>query len=161
MTAAANLPAPAESHDLAPLERVLPAASGRLVVLRLGAAGEEIEVRSPAGAVEVRITFGAAGPVVQVTGGRLEIASPGEVAIDCRDLRVNAEGDIRMNGAMIKLNCDDEEAVLSAPLAPALASGPVGTPMTSHAAVAGGVGAIEGPDDPPGSPAGCCSHGGS
>jgi hypothetical protein len=96
-------------------DRTLP--SGRSVQLKLDGAGEAIEVRSPGGEVEVRIAFTAAGPVVTVHGGRLELGAP-EVAIRCKTFEVEASagvevktpGDIKMNGAMIRLNCTDESA---------------------------------------------------
>jgi hypothetical protein len=110
--------------------RTLP--SGRSLELRIAGGEEAIEVRAPSGAVEVRIAFGADGPVVMVYGGRLELRSPEAIALSCRsldvraaeslslrsdgdarvsaarDLRVQAAGDIRMNGAYTYLNCDED-----------------------------------------------------
>jgi hypothetical protein len=109
-------------------ERALP--SGRLVIVRSGGAAggdDEIEVRSPAGEVEVRIACTAAGPVVTVRGGRLEIESSGALAlraprveVDAGEMRVRTEGDIRMNGAKIHLNCTDEEEAAAVETARAL-----------------------------------------
>ncbi len=107
-------------------ERSLP--SGRSVVLKVTGAGEELEVRSPAGAVEVRIVLGDGGPVVHLSGARLELEAPDTVAFHCRRLEVNTQegthlnsagglhltgqemrvqttGDIHLNGDVIRLNC--------------------------------------------------------
>lgn len=106
-------------------ERRLP--SGRSVVVKLEQGQEALEVRSPDGAVEVRITLTDAGPVVSLRGGRLEIDSPDTIALNCRNLELSAQGgarlhsggavqvtgqemsvrtdgDIRMEGAIIRLN---------------------------------------------------------
>src|SRR5579859_547084 len=63
-------------------ERNLP--SGRSVVVRVDGGKEELEVRSPNGDVEVRITLTDAGPVVSVRGARLELESPDAVSVNCR-----------------------------------------------------------------------------
>ncbi len=107
-------------------ERSLP--SGRSVVLKATSAGEELEVRAPGGTVEVRIVLGDSGPVVHLSGARLELEAPDTVAFHCRRLEVNTEegthlnsagglhltgqemrvqttGDIHLNGDVIRLNC--------------------------------------------------------
>jgi hypothetical protein len=106
--------------------RVLP--SGRSVVLKIGDGCENLEVRSPDGDVEVRITLTDQGAVVSLRGGRLQMESADAVALNCRRLevvttegtalgsagdvlitgrgiRVQTENDIRMNGGVIYLNC--------------------------------------------------------
>jgi len=116
--------APAEPPSVRP--RVLP--SGRSVVLKIGDDCEDLEVRSPGGDVEVRITLTDQGAVVSLRGGRLQMESAGEVTLNCRRLevvttegtalgsagdvlitgrsmRVQAENDIHMNGGVIHLNC--------------------------------------------------------
>jgi len=116
----------AETTVEAGRDRLLP--SGRSVVLKLAGNREELEVRSPAGDVEVRITLTDQGAVVSLQGGRLEMASPdtvaliarrveinstegtdllssGDVRITGRQLQVQTEGDIHMNGGVIHLNC--------------------------------------------------------
>ena len=107
-------------------ERFLP--SGRSVLVKVTSAGEELQVRSPQGEVEVRITLGEAGPVVHLSGARLELQSPDTVALHCRrlevntaesidmtsagslhlsgqEMRVQTTGDIDLNGDVIRLNC--------------------------------------------------------
>ena len=110
------------------VERRLP--SGRSLVLRMDGAGEEIEIRSARGELDVRITLTDAGPVVSLRGARLEVESP-DVAFRCntfdvqaagavslaseREVRVTADEvrmetahDIHLNGAFIRLNCTAE-----------------------------------------------------
>src|SRR5262245_38693847 len=94
--------------------------SGRSVVLRVRNGTEELEVRSPTGAVEVHITLGEDGPVVRLAAARLELAAADTLALNCRrlevhaeedlrltgrEMRVQTEGDIHMNGDVIRLNC--------------------------------------------------------
>ncbi len=110
-------------------ERHLP--SGRSVTLRTGPGREEIEVRSPDGDVEVRISLTAAGPVVRLTAARLELEATGEVNVECArfavaardgaelksggdlqleaasEIRVQAGQDARVDGKMIYLNCPE------------------------------------------------------
>jgi hypothetical protein len=98
---------------------VLP--SGRSVVVRLAGAAEEIEVRSPGGDVEVRITLTDSGPVVSVRAARLELDAAEEMTLNAKrlkvettegtelltdgELRVRSEGEMHFNGKMINLNC--------------------------------------------------------
>ncbi|MGE3808290.1 MAG: hypothetical protein AB7K24_26820 [Gemmataceae bacterium] len=100
-------------------ERQLP--SGRSVVVKLNDGQEELEIRSPDGAVEVQIVLTENGPVVRLQGARLELASTETVAVDCKrfevhtseatkltsdgELRVKTSDDIHMNGKFIRLNC--------------------------------------------------------
>jgi hypothetical protein len=82
--------------------RILP--SGRSVVVRLAAGAEELEIRSPRGEVEVRIVLTETGPVVRLSGARLELDAAETVAVRCRRFEVRAEEDICLDGAMIRLN---------------------------------------------------------
>jgi hypothetical protein len=86
-------------------EKLLP--SGRSVVVRLAGGAEELEIRSPQGEVEVHILLAETGPVVRLRGARLELDAAETVAVNCRRFEVRAEGDIRMDGAMIRLNSPD------------------------------------------------------
>jgi hypothetical protein len=117
----------ADAAALVETARNLP--SGRSVTLRTGPGQEEIEVRSPDGDVEVRITLTAQGPVVQLRAARLELQAAEEVRVECDrfavharegteiktggdmqiaadgDLRIRTEQDTHVNGRMIYLNC--------------------------------------------------------
>jgi len=95
--------------------------SGRSVLLKVTSTGEELQIRSPTGDVEVRITLGEGGPIVHLSGARLELETPDTLALNCRrlevkteetidlksagDMRVRTTGDIHMNGEIIRLNC--------------------------------------------------------
>jgi hypothetical protein len=106
--------------------RVLP--SGRSVVLKVCDGCEEMEVRSPGGDVEVRITLTDQGAVVSLRGGQLQmqaadavslycrrfdvvttegtaLGSAGDVVITGREMRVKTENDIHLNGGVIRMNC--------------------------------------------------------
>ncbi len=128
---AASVPSSQPTGDDHLLERRLP--SGRVLTLRTDAAGEEIEIRSARGELDVRIVLGDTAPVVTLRGARLEVESP-DVAFRCRnfdvktsgdltlssergvrieadELRAKTEHDIHMNGAYIRLNCTDEAQI--------------------------------------------------
>ena len=102
--------------------------SGRYVVVRLIGADEDLQVRSPVGEVEVSITLSDRGPVVRLCATRLELEALDTLALRCRRLEVNAEecahldsagdfqitgqevrvqatGDIHLNGDVVRLNC--------------------------------------------------------
>ena len=103
--------------------------SGRSVVMRAVQGQEELEIRTAEGELEVRITLTEAGPVIQLRGARLEVESPDAVLFHCRqfevhaaerldlqsggdagimarELRVKTEGDVRIDGEVIRLNCE-------------------------------------------------------
>jgi hypothetical protein len=121
---------PTEADALTPQPRPLP--SGRSVLLRVADGREELEVRGPEGAVELVVLLTADGPVVRLSGARLELESLDAVAVRCRrfeveaaeaahlhsagevrltgeEVRVRTEGDIHMDGAVIRLNCEEAE----------------------------------------------------
>ena len=66
--------------------RALP--SGRSVVLKVGDGGEEMEIRSPDGDVEVRITLTDQGAVVSLRGGQLQMQAADAITMNCRRLEV-------------------------------------------------------------------------
>jgi hypothetical protein len=73
--------------------------SGRTVCVRTGAGREEIEIRSPAGQMELRIALTPQGPVLQLRGARLEIDSTDAVAVNCRQFEINASEGVKINSA--------------------------------------------------------------
>ena len=81
-----------------PQDRRLPLRlpSGRAVVLVMGETGEELQVVDTRGEVEVSITLSDAGPVVRLTGARLELESAEDVSVTCRDFKVAASGGLDM-----------------------------------------------------------------
>jgi hypothetical protein len=113
-----------------PQPRPLP--SGRSVLLRVGEGGEELEVRSPDGAVELTVLLTAGGPVVRLRGARLELEALDAVALRCRrlevataegthlhsggevritgqEMRVRTQGDVHVDGDVIRLNCEQAD----------------------------------------------------
>ena len=103
-----------QAPSMEPTEKSLP--SGRSVVVRVDGGREELEVRSPSGDVEVRITLTEAGPVVSLRGARLELESPDAVAINCRKFEVNttegtelkSAGAVRIEGQEMNLRTEDD-----------------------------------------------------
>ncbi|MBL4844847.1 MAG: hypothetical protein JKY65_04905 [Planctomycetes bacterium] len=63
---------------------------------------EAIEIRSPTGAVEVRIACGPDGPVVSLSSARLDLEAP-TIAIRCRTFEVTAERDLALRGGTLEL----------------------------------------------------------
>lgn len=90
-------------------------ASGGSLHLRTNPGGEEIELRSARGDLDLRIVLTDTGPLVTLRCAKLEVESP-EVAFRCHDfavqttgdLRLKSEGDIHMNGAYVRLNCSPD-----------------------------------------------------
>lgn len=80
-----------------PLPAALP--SGRQVALSLENGNELLEVYAPDGQVEVRIELTEAGPVVRLSGARLELSATETVSIDAKNVEVNASEAISMSCA--------------------------------------------------------------
>ena len=102
--------------------------AGRTVSIRGDAGADIVEICDADGSVEVSITIGAEGPVVKLSGARLELEATDTVAIKTRhfdvqaeetarvhadghltftsglDTRVVADGEVHMLGTMIWLN---------------------------------------------------------
>lgn len=119
--ARARAASPARAKSPAEFDK--PLGSGRTLHVRSVDTGETIEIRSSEGEVEVSIVLGSGGPVVSVRAPReLEIASP-HVAVRCDtlelearkkvglasdgEIKLKAKGDVVVNGAFVKLNCDE------------------------------------------------------
>jgi hypothetical protein len=95
--------------------------SGRRVVIQLAGAQEAVEIHSPTGEVEARVTLTSDGPVLSLRGARLEIGALEDVSLRCRSLSVEtseitrlesrgkmefeAQSDLRLNGDQLYLNC--------------------------------------------------------
>jgi hypothetical protein len=71
-----------------------------------------VELRSPDGAVELRIRLTADGPVLQADAARLSLRATDTLALTARritvrtgeDLDIASDGDVRIAGATIYLN---------------------------------------------------------
>jgi hypothetical protein len=80
--------------------------------LRLDATGEELEIVSPDGTAEVRISFTPDGPIVTVRAARIRLdgrdlrLSLDRLEVETRDeLRLRSKGDVHVDGAVVRLNC--------------------------------------------------------
>ena len=71
--------------------------AGRTVTIRGEADAEIVEICDAEGAVEVSISIGADGPVVKLTGARLELEAADTVAIKARHVDIQAEETARMH----------------------------------------------------------------
>lgn len=69
-------------------EPALELSSGHRVVLAQGGEAEAIEVRSPEGRVELTITLTPEGPVVRMSGARLEMEATDALALKARTVEV-------------------------------------------------------------------------
>lgn len=104
--------------------------SDRRVTLQLGADGEELEIRSPEGVLELRVLLTPTGPVLRLEAARIEVQAAEEFRVACGEFHVAAErglrlqagedvqiagermqvrtrDDIRMNGSFVRLNCPE------------------------------------------------------
>lgn len=87
-------PQPLAAPAGTPLAGRLP--SGRELAVTSTPRGEQIEVRSPAGDLELRIALTDQGPVLLLRGVRLEIDSTDAVSLRCKELDIHAAGGIRL-----------------------------------------------------------------
>lgn len=88
--------------------------SGRRVVLRFDEGQEDLEVRSAQGDLEVTITLTEAGPVVKLKGARLELESPEDVSLHCRNLEVKTSETLKLHSEGDAELAGRETAVLAA-----------------------------------------------
>lgn len=93
---------------------------GRTLSVESAGADELVEVRSSSGQVELRIRLTEAGPVLQMESVRLQLKASEAVEIESarveikatetlqlasdNEVKVDAEGEVRVNGKMIFLN---------------------------------------------------------
>jgi hypothetical protein len=76
-------------------EQTLP--SGATLTVRSDALGDEIQLRSANGAMELRIRMTDEGPVLSLRGVKLEIEATDSIAVSCREFAVNASDGVRLN----------------------------------------------------------------
>jgi hypothetical protein len=93
---------------------------GRTLSVEQSGADELVEVRSSSGQVELRIRLTEEGPVLQMESARLQLKASEAVEIESKrveiratetvqvtskdEVKVDAEGDVRVNGKTIWLN---------------------------------------------------------
>ena len=71
--------------------------SGATLTVRADAGGEEIQLRSANGAMELRIRMTDDGPVVSLHGMKLEIEAADSIAVKCREFTVDSQEAVRLN----------------------------------------------------------------
>jgi hypothetical protein len=107
---------PAETSD----RREIYLREGRTLSVEQSGADELVEVRSSSGQVELRIRLTEEGPVLQMESARLQLKASEAVEIESKrveiratetvqvtskdEVKVDAEGDVRVNGKTIWLN---------------------------------------------------------
>lgn len=79
-----------------------PLRTGRRVVVKTGPEDQTVEVRAPDGSLEVEIRITDQGPVVRLSGARMEIDALDDLVMRCRRLLVEAEesADISSGGKL-------------------------------------------------------------
>ena len=93
---------------------------GKTLSVETAGSDELVEIRSSSGQVEVRIKLTEEGPVLQMESVRLQLKASEAVEIESRrveikatetlqlasdnEIKVDAEGEVRVNGKMIFLN---------------------------------------------------------
>jgi hypothetical protein len=93
---------------------------GRTLTVEPIGEGELVEIRSSSGQLELRIKLTAEGPVLQIESARLQLKAAEAVEIESKrveirasetvqvesdnEVKVDAEGEVRVNGKMIFLN---------------------------------------------------------
>jgi len=93
---------------------------GRTLSVEGAGTDELVEIRSSSGQVELRIKLTEEGPVLQVESARLELKASEAVSIESKrveikatetlelasgnEIKVDGEGEVRVNGKMIYLN---------------------------------------------------------
>lgn len=93
---------------------------GRTLSIEEAGADELVEIRSSSGQVELRIKLTEDGPVLQMESVRLQIKASEAIEIESKrveikatetlqlasdnEVKVDAEGEVRVNGKMIYLN---------------------------------------------------------
>ncbi|MFH1467900.1 MAG: hypothetical protein ABIO70_26175 [Pseudomonadota bacterium] len=83
--------------------------SGHSVVVLVEGGREEVRILAPDGEVQVRIELGSDGPVVRLSGARLELEATREVTVRCASFEVAASGAVSLcSGAELSLRSAGE-----------------------------------------------------
>ena len=89
--------------------RSLTLSSGRSVMVSGEQGSEQLEIRSPEGLVELRIALTKDGPVLSLSGVKLEINSTDSVAVNCREFRLATTETLSLSsGGSLGLNAGGE-----------------------------------------------------
>jgi hypothetical protein len=85
---------------------------GRTLTVEPAGADEVVEIHAPSGVLELRVKLTDDGVVLQLEGARISLRATESVDVECRtftvntdaDMRLNAKGDVRVEGKIIHLN---------------------------------------------------------
>jgi phage gp45-like len=85
---------------------------GRTLTVEPAGRDETLEVRDASGVLELRVKLTEDGVVLQLEGARISLKATESVDVECRtftvstdaDMRLQAKGDVRVNGQIIHLN---------------------------------------------------------
>jgi hypothetical protein len=81
-------------------ESALVLASGRRVAVD-PAHGEQINVTSPDGMLELAVVFTPAGPLLRLSAAAIELRTGGALRLDCEDLAIDARGSVSIRAGSL------------------------------------------------------------
>lgn len=86
--------------------------SGRSLRIESASGGEQLEILSPDGLLELRIAMTPQGPVLSLSGAKLELNATESVSLNCGRLEVNSTNGIAMRSeAAIRIESGGEFGV--------------------------------------------------
>jgi hypothetical protein len=94
--------------------QVVPLPSGTTLTVRAGTDGEEINLRTAGGTLEVKIRLTDDGPVLSLKGATLEIEATDRVAVNCREFSVHAQDRVELSGGDVRVHSGNEIRMKSA-----------------------------------------------
>ena len=94
--------------------QVVPLPSGTTLTVRAGTDGEEINLRTAGGTLELKIRLTEDGPVLSLKGATLEIEATDRVAVNCREFSVHAEEGVDLTAGDVRVQSGSEIRMKSA-----------------------------------------------
>src|SRR5262245_22281155 len=88
--------------------QVVPLPSGTTLTVRAGTDGEEINLRTAGGTLELRIRVTEDGPVLSLKGATLEIEATDRVAVNCREFSVHAQDRVELSASDVRVHSGNE-----------------------------------------------------
>ena len=77
---------------------------GRTLTVEDQPDAQVVELRSGSGALELRLKLTEDGVVLQLEGARISLKAEQSIDLDCNTLNLNADSDIRIQGARVFIN---------------------------------------------------------
>ncbi len=81
---------------------------GRKLTISESGADQVVEIRSDSGMLELRIKLTAEGPVLQMEAVRMQLKASESVDIESERVNIKAQGNLRLDGDKLLLNCDED-----------------------------------------------------